>query len=555
MVSDTVLGRLYLLAAIIFFDHFLYDAIPHTTFVLGPAASWAMVSFAVFLGLGYSKFKQRSARLPFSFPFLCAHVLCMVALCVARLGEWLDFGALGTAANSFPGQIAAIVTLLLAIALLALACLPLSAWVAAVRTTSPSWLLASVSGVCAFYLRGAFQAFWLGSDDGQGSVLQAITFDAVHAVLKPILPNMVFDPASFVIGTPDFSVFIAKECSGLEGMGMVLIFTAIWLFYFRKENRFPHALFLIPCALASMWLLNIIRISALILIGNGGRPDVAIAGFHSRAGWIAFTLVALAFSIATRKLFWVGELPSPTGGGAISADSRAAVLNGKAAFASESGAVTGESPATGAYLVPFLAILAATFVSKAASGEFEWLYPLRFVGAAVAIWYFRGELKKLNWRFGWAAPVTGAAVFLIWIAPEWWAKGSADAGAGALGSALTALSPAARLTWIAFRVAAASITVPIAEELAFRGYLARRVMGREFDLVPFRNLTLVAIAVSSAVFGLFHGEHWLSGIAAGLAFSAVLKGRGRFGDAVIAHATSNLLLAVWVLARGDWGQW
>jgi CAAX prenyl protease-like protein len=151
--------------------------------------------------------------------------------------------------------------------------------------------------------------------------------------------------------------------------------------------------------------------------------------------------------------------------------------------------------------------------------------------------------------------MTGAAVFLIWIAPEWWAKGPAEAGAGSLGSALAALSPAARLTWIAFRVAAASITVPIAEELAFRGYLARRVMGREFDLVPFRNLTLVSIAVSSVVFGLFHGEHWLSGIAAGLAFSAILRARGRFGDAVLAHATSNLLLAVWVLARGDWGQW
>ena len=38
-----------------------------------------------------------------------------------------------------------------------------------------------------------------------------------------------------------------------------------------------------------------------------------------------------------------------------------------------------ESPATRAYLIPFLAILAASFVSKAAAGYFEWLYPLRFV--------------------------------------------------------------------------------------------------------------------------------------------------------------------------------
>jgi hypothetical protein len=44
---------------------------------------------------------------------------------------------------------------------------------------------------------------------------------------------------------------------------------------------------------------------------------------------------------------------------------------------------------------------------------------LRFVVAVIALWYFWPELKKLNWRFGWIAPVTGMAVFLMWIAPSW----------------------------------------------------------------------------------------------------------------------------------------
>jgi CAAX prenyl protease-like protein len=120
---------------------------------------------------------------------------------------------------------------------------------------------------------------------------------------------------------------------------------------------------------------------------------------------------------------------------------------------------------------------------------------------------------------------------------------------------LAALSPAARATWITFRVAAAVVTVPIAEELVFRGYIARRWMSREFDAVPFTSLTLVAIAVSSAIFGAMHGQHWLAGIAAGVAFAAVLKRRGRIGDAIVAHAVSNLLLAAWVLLRGDFTQW
>jgi CAAX prenyl protease-like protein len=212
----------------------------------------------------------------------------------------------------------------------------------------------------------------------------------------------------------------------------------------------------------------------------------------------------------------------------------------------------GESPAIRAYLIPFLAILAASFVSRAASGSFEWLYPLRFVAAAIAIWRFWPELKKLDWRIGWIAPATGVAVFLVWVAPSWWAH---QPSASPIGPALAALSLPARVVWIAFRVAAAAITVPIAEELAFRGYLARRVVDREFDRVSFSRLSIVPVVVSSAAFGLMHGQHWMVGTVAGLAYAFALRWRGRMGDAVAAHAISNLLLAAWVLGCGDWAQW
>jgi CAAX prenyl protease-like protein len=120
---------------------------------------------------------------------------------------------------------------------------------------------------------------------------------------------------------------------------------------------------------------------------------------------------------------------------------------------------------------------------------------------------------------------------------------------------LAALSPTARWIWITFRVAAAVITVPVAEELAFRGYLARRFISWDFDHVSFTDLTALSIALSSVAFGLMHGQHWLVGILAGLAYAIALRWRGRMGDAIIAHAISNLLLAVWVLGFGDWAQW
>jgi CAAX prenyl protease-like protein len=266
-----------------------------------------------------------------------------------------------------------------------------------------------------------------------------------------------------------------------------------------------------------------------------------MVGFHSQAGWIAFITVAFLFSIATRRVSWVRKDPVGTG------PAGAAFTDGHA-----NPHTAGESPATGAFLVPILAILAASLISKAASGYFEWLYPLRFVAAAIALWFSRHELSKLNWRFDWLAPLTGAAIFLMWIVPEWWTHGHASSP---IGAGLTALSQPERLLWIAFRVAAAVVTVPIAEELAFRGYMARRLMDREFDAVSFTDLTLFSMAASSLLFGILHGQHWILGTLAGLAYAAVLQRRGRFGDAVVAHATSNLLLAAWVLSRNDWTQW
>jgi CAAX prenyl protease-like protein len=109
--------------------------------------------------------------------------------------------------------------------------------------------------------------------------------------------------------------------------------------------------------------------------------------------------------------------------------------------------------------------------------------------------------------------------------------------------------------WLVLRVVGAVITVPIAEELAFRGYLLRRIHAADFESVSFQKVSLTALAVSSVAFGLMHGNRWIAGSPAGLAYALVLRRRGRIGEAVAAHAVTNALLAVWVIARGEWGLW
>ena len=102
---------------------------------------------------------------------------------------------------------------------------------------------------------------------------------------------------------------------------------------------------------------------------------------------------------------------------------------------------------------------------------------------------------------------------------------------------------------------AAVFTVPLAEELAYRGYLMRRLSHREFDSVPFRSVRWPALAISAVVFGVAHGALWLPGIAAGVAFGWLLMHTGRIGESVVAHALANGLIAASVLAANQWQLW
>jgi CAAX prenyl protease-like protein len=96
--------------------------------------------------------------------------------------------------------------------------------------------------------------------------------------------------------------------------------------------------------------------------------------------------------------------------------------------------------------------------------------------------------------------------------------------------------------------------VPIAEELAFRGYLVRRLTSSDFTAVPSSRFSLVPLLASSAAFGLLH-QRWLAGMLAGMVFYLAQSLRGRLADAIVAHAVANLLIALAVIGAGRWELW
>lgn len=355
-----------------------------------------------------------------------------------------------------------------------------------------------------------------------------LTFWLVRLLLHPFLSGIVMERSIHVIGSDRFAVQIDGSCSGWEGLGLAATFTILSLWLSRREYKFPNALILIPAAMIMVFALNAMRIASLVLIGHYGSPAVAIRGFHSQAGWIAFNCVVLGVSLVGPRIHClrIGEPGEQLSLG-----------------------LGARSPSV-PFLLPLTAILAAGMISAAASDGFERFYALRFFAAAAVLWSYRREYGIRGWRPSWFSLVSGAMVFVIWVIFD---QGSHPNNGIATG--LPAISTYGRICWILFRTLAAVITVPVAEELAFRGFLYRRIISSEFESVDLGSRSYPAIIGSSLAFGLLHGDRWIAGTVAGGVYALAMIRRGRICDAVFAHAVTNAILAAWVLFGRNWNFW
>ena len=116
------------------------------------------------------------------------------------------------------------------------------------------------------------------------------------------------------------------------------------------------------------------------------------------------------------------------------------------------------------------------------------------LAVAAALWVFRRGYAGLRWSWSWPAVAVGAVVFAVWMALEPAPTGRA-VGRGR-GAWRGSPRPLAAL-WLAARVIGSVVTVPIAEELAFRGYLTRRLIAADFTAVSPGRFTWLSFVVSS----------------------------------------------------------
>ncbi|MFT3974772.1 MAG: exosortase E/protease, VPEID-CTERM system [Amaricoccus sp.] len=355
------------------------------------------------------------------------------------------------------------------------------------RLLRPACAVPLAAALVAPELLGLADRLW--SD----AALPDLTFAVVARGLAPFGAVEVF-PAERLVHLDNFAVEVAGPCSGMEGFALISALLATHLWIERRSLRWPRALLLFPLAIAASFALNAVRIGALVLIGARVSPELAINGFHSHAGWLAFTLLAFALIALTR-------LP------ALRAETHAARASGDSADDSA------------ALILPFVATMLAALALDTFAADPAGLYPLRAAVMLLAVLPFAGTWARLG------APEPLALALGLAVGAGW---------------LLTAPAPDASGGWLAVRIAGAVLLTPLVEEAFFRGYLQPRLIRAG---VP----AALAVVIAAALFGLLHGR-WLAGTLAGVVFGLAALRRGRLSDAVAAHVAANAALAAWALA-------
>jgi len=414
-----------------------------------------------------------------------------------------------------------------------------------VRQLLGTTVLFAAFAITAWNVGDLTMTFW--------NVSSGTTLWLVELLLGPFADGPVVRPSEFVIGTDTFGVNVGAACSGFHGIGLITTLLGGYLWWFRRIMRFPQALLLLPIGVMLMWLANVVRITALILVGIWTSPDIAVDGFHSVAGWIAFLSVGLGLIWGASQMRFFTQTDWPP---ALAIEATRSLPTRATATTEIRADGCGPLPeylSTTTCLLPFLVLTAVTMLMQAFTSGFDIFYPVRVIATAAVLWYLRHDLPWRRCRIAPEAVLIGAVAFAIWMLLT--PAAAASSAAATVSQNPLHLSQPWQTIWLLFRLAGSTVTVPIAEELFFRGFITRRCISADADSVPIGQFSWFSFLVSSVSFGVLHGDAWLAGVVVGMLFAGALYRRCTLFDAVVAHATTNALLSGYVIATGSWSQW
>ena len=211
---------------------------------------------------------------------------------------------------------------------------------------------------------------------------------------------------------------------------------------------------------------------------------------------------------------------------------------------------------------PFGVFLLLTFCQDAFGGAARyWFYLGKTLVGAWLIWEMRPFVEEMRWKVSFAGLFVGLLAFAIWV----WLDDLLRLVhinpaflrlklGGTPWNPHEQFEPDWAQAFIIVRIVGSTLVVPALEEVFFRSFLYRYIAKKDFERVPLGYYLRIPFVVTSVIFGFEHRE-WVAGIIVGMLFQGLVCRYRRLGDAMTAHAITNLLLGIWVVWKDEWHFW
>ena len=220
-----------------------------------------------------------------------------------------------------------------------------------------------------------------------------------------------------------------------------------------------------------------------------------------------------------------------------------------------------------AYILPMLVFLVFNGIGANGwvKGFFPAAYPVSYVVKTVVVaallFMLRKHYTKVRWNYWWLGVIVGIVGIFQWVPMQLWLQSHVaffkpPAAEEVFIPQRDIASANLRLAFISVRIVGAVLVVPVMEELFWRDFLWRQVLApNDFKLAAVGEWGWAPYLVVSGAFAVVHGNWWLTSIVWALMIGALLAYTKSLGACIIAHAVTNLLLALYVLRTHDWAFW
>ena len=195
------------------------------------------------------------------------------------------------------------------------------------------------------------------------------------------------------------------------------------------------------------------------------------------------------------------------------------------------------------------------------------VYTAKIALTVAAMFFVWPGYRKYTGGLNWLAVAVGVVGAVVWVALAAWQREWMPKLAEATGSEWlkslgqrSAFNPLVEMAdqkslaygFLAVRLIGLALVVPVIEEFFLRGFVMRFVMKEKWCEVPFGSVNKLAIVAGTALPMLMHPQEMVAALVWFSAVSWLMVRTRSIWSCVVAHAVTNLLMGVYVIASGQW---